>query len=216
MTSQDVEGKPGGAPTKLGSAQKRLAQRHLVTGHSRQVPDVGREPVAGADDPTPAGASREGPSAAAARGRETEVKSASDRRSASGPARAPVARAGKQDSRTHDAGPPGDAANQKPRRKVVLPSAADEMFRYPYATHRHPPQSEKEEKQELAELRGARPGREYSTGFILGVVIVVISLVAGIALARLHNRVKALERRIDGVENVVATSSSASSTWASR
>lgn len=50
-------------------------------------------------------------------------------------------------------------------------------------------------------------GQQYSSGLILGVAIIVISLVAGIALVRLHGKVNTLENRVQALEQALSETS---------
>jgi len=206
MTPQQVEKKRDDELTRADSVQQRRLQQRLAAHRRERAHAANEGPPAKADAPILADGLRE-PAPAA----PTEVASAGTH----APSPQPASRSAQHKGQARGSNVPSD---QKPRKKVALPSAADEIFRYPYATHRHPPLTEEEEKQELVQFGGTPPAREYSTGFILGIAIIVVSLITGIVLVRLHHRVKTLERRLDGVENLVATpsSSSAPSSWASR
>jgi len=200
MTPQQMEKKRNDELTRADSVQQRPFQQRPAA-HSRE-----RAHAADGSSPTMADGVRK-PASAAPR----EVTSAATHT----PSPQSTSHSAQHNGQARDSNVPSD---QKPRKKVALPSAADEIFRYPYATHRHPPLTEEEEKQELVQFGGTPPAKEYSTGFILGIAIIIVSLITGIVLARLHRRVKTLERRLEGVEELVATSTSSSalSSWASR
>ena len=71
---------------------------------------------------------------------------------------------------------------------------------YPFATHRPPLPDEKAEKAELAAITGRKVERDVSTGFVLGIALVVIMLVGGVLIAKLGNKVAALETRVHKLE----------------
>ncbi len=91
----------------------------------------------------------------------------------------------------------GGKAEPADRPKVVVPPLEG---RYPYATYRPAPEDEDEEKRRLEAAGGAAPERRVSTGFVLGVALIVVVLVGGIWLARLGKKVTRLESRIARLE----------------
>jgi len=91
-----------------------------------------------------------------------------------------------------------EAADATPRKHVELPSEQPGAAPYPFATHAPPPP-----EQDAGARAASQPGRqkEYSTGFILGVLIIAVGLAAGIAIVRLQKQARRLERRIQTLEN---------------
>ncbi len=83
------------------------------------------------------------------------------------------------------------------RPKVVVPPLEG---RYPYATYGPAPEDEDEERRRLEAAGGSSPERRVSTGFVLGVALIVVVLVGGIWLARLGKKVSRLESRIARLE----------------
>ncbi len=123
------------------------------------------------------------------------------------PARnAPQTRAGTLFNASADAAGEGDAAKkEKPRsrkrsRKAKSPAVVPPLGEhYPYATHRSAPPDEKAERRILAAVSGAAE-RRVSTGFVLGIALVVVVLVGGIWLVRLGRKVRTLEARVARLE----------------
>ena len=98
-----------------------------------------------------------------------------------------------------DQGPQGE----KKRRKVLLPSQQREARQEPVPTPPvvvQPP----EEYEEPEESLEAGPQKTYSTGFILGVLMLAIVLAGGIAIVRLSKRLERLEYRVGTIENAQA------------
>lgn len=90
-----------------------------------------------------------------------------------------------------EAGPP----------RHVPPPAGDDDPRFRYATYRAAPADEPASKWSwLTGLFTRDGGREISTGFVLGVALVVVILIGGIWLARLGNKVGRLEQRLTQLE----------------
>jgi hypothetical protein len=87
-------------------------------------------------------------------------------------------------------------------RKVVMPPLEG---RYPYATYRSAPADEKAEKEELKAVSDSGAERRISTGFVLGIALVVVVLLGGIWLARLGNKVQSLQNRVARLEEASAT-----------
>ena len=89
---------------------------------------------------------------------------------------------------------------QAPHKKVVLPPAEQRDVRSAFATHRPAPPDERAEKEELAAVTGDDPAPQVSTGFVLGLALIVVVLVGGVLVARLGKRVHSLERRVRTIE----------------
>lgn len=99
-------------------------------------------------------------------------------------------------------GPPAaDAPEQRPPKKVVHVRREQGEVRHPYATYRSAPPDEAAEKRELAAIAGSKPPREVSTGFVLGIALIVVALLSGIFIVRLSKKVGALEARITRLES---------------
>ncbi|NLW49278.1 MAG: hypothetical protein GXY85_00345 [Candidatus Brocadiaceae bacterium] len=102
--------------------------------------------------------------------------------------------------------PPADAQKQpdaeERTRTVVLAPPPAPNGRNPFATHGPPPTDEEAARAELAVFGSGLPERRFSTGFVLGVALVVVVLVGGIWLSRLGNRVAMLENRLNRVEGI--------------
>jgi len=86
-------------------------------------------------------------------------------------------------------------------KKIMFPKRIGAEARSPYATYRPAPPDEEAERQEVAAISGRRPDREVSAGFLLGIALIVLTLVGGIMIARLGNKVGALEQRIARLES---------------
>ncbi|MDP6439405.1 MAG: hypothetical protein QGH74_07215 [Candidatus Brocadiia bacterium] len=99
--------------------------------------------------------------------------------------------------------PTGETAtadeNEEGPRMVDLAMQPGSM-QYPFATHGPAPQSGEDEPAS-AELE-----RRVSTGFVLGALIIVASLVAGIALVRVSRRVSQLESSIVELKELLPSS----------
>ena len=115
---------------------------------------------------------------------------------------APAVRGGTlfESQKPSGAEPAADAEGAPAARRVSLPPRDEQDVRYPYATHRPAPPDEKAEKKELAAVTGRKPEREFSTGFVLGVALIVVVLVGGVLVARLQKKVGALEQRVSRME----------------
>lgn len=100
-------------------------------------------------------------------------------------------------------------SSRKPVRKVTLPSQSGMDGRMTYATHRPPPETGKNTNKGTGQRRTVPPRKavaptpakaaaekQVSAGFILGVALVVLTLVFGVALVRLSSRVSALEGKV--------------------
>jgi len=112
----------------------------------------------------------------------------------------------KTHSKRHDVSKEPEPAPDKKRKKVVLPSAHTAATRIPLASQRTAPASGQAQGAELATIRATPLERQYSTGFILGIAIVAVSLIAGIFIARLHKKTNRLESRLDRLERVISDS----------
>lgn len=88
-----------------------------------------------------------------------------------------------------------------PVKRVVLPAQEGGEARYPFATYRPAPPDEKAEVEELAAVTGAKPAREVSTGFVLGIALIVVALLSGIFIVRLGKRVNSLEKRVSRLDS---------------
>lgn len=107
---------------------------------------------------------------------------------------------------TSDAAETGEGEKQAKKKsaKVVIPPLEG---RYPYATHAPPPP-------ESDEQGGKKPGagptseREISTGFVLGVALIVVALAAGIFIAGLRKKVSRLQSRVERLEQLVEAGNS--------
>ncbi|MFO8006584.1 MAG: hypothetical protein R6V05_02495 [Candidatus Brocadiia bacterium] len=111
----------------------------------------------------------------------------------------PAVRAGslfKADGEGEGKGEEGEAEPTE-RPKVVVPPLEG---RYPYATYRSAPEDEEAEQRRLEAAGGTSTERRVSTGFVLGVALVVVVLVGGIWLAHLGKKVGRLESRITRLE----------------
>ena len=86
--------------------------------------------------------------------------------------------------------------------KTLVMPPAPEPGRNPFATHGPPPPDEKAEEAELAALTDRKAERTVSTGFLLGVGLIVVVLVGGIWLSRLGDKVTALENRLNRIEGL--------------
>ena len=84
--------------------------------------------------------------------------------------------------------------------KTLVMPPAPEASRNPFATHGPPPPDEKAEEAELAALTNRKSERTYSTGFILGIALVVVVVIGGVWLARLGKKVANLESRLSRIE----------------
>jgi hypothetical protein len=89
---------------------------------------------------------------------------------------------------------------KKQAKKISLPPPEEVEMRYAFATHRPAPPDRSGEKKELASVNASVGRREVSTGFVLGVALIVAVLLAGILIARLQSRVGALEHRLSLLE----------------
>jgi len=79
--------------------------------------------------------------------------------------------------------------------RMVPPELQPGSMHYPYATHGRAPQDE--------ESGGASLERRISAGFVLGVLIVVSALAAGLALVSQARRIGRLEQRMEQLEQSV-------------
>ena len=103
-----------------------------------------------------------------------------------------------------------DAARE-PSKKVVLRKIEEGAGRSVYATHRLAPPDERAEKEEVGAIGGRRSERTVSTGFLLGVALIVVVLLGGVFIVRLSKKVGALEKRVSHLETANAESLAAGS-----
>lgn len=83
---------------------------------------------------------------------------------------------------------------------LVVPPPSLEGGRYPFATHAPAPPDEEAEQAELDALAHRKPERMISTGFLLGIALIVVVLVGGMWIGRLGKKVAALENRVNRIE----------------
>ncbi len=100
----------------------------------------------------------------------------------------------------------GESAPEEEGKKIVMPPLEG---RYPYATHAPPPPDPEAERQNDKARAGASSEREISTGFVLGIALIVLSLVAGIFILGLRKKVRRLESRVEHLEQVLSAAGSA-------
>ena len=119
--------------------------------------------------------------------------------------------AGKEKQVSATAGSPSAEASQKPEpqppaakpeHKMVEPSMQPGAMRYPYATHGLPPEPE-ERKRGASEL--APEERQFSTTLVLGVLIILVGFLIGLALVGQHRRISSLQRRVSELERAVSS-----------
>ena len=103
-----------------------------------------------------------------------------------------------------DGDPAQAPADPEPPRevpKVVMPPIDTTQQRFVAAIHRPPPEDQQAEKQELVAVGGVASERQVSTGFVLGIALIVTVLAGGIWLTRMGKRVGALETRLSQLES---------------
>jgi len=95
--------------------------------------------------------------------------------------------------------PGGEAPQPGPPKKVALPRVQDPAA-LAYGTYRSAPH--KATASQNAPATAPRPDEErrVSTGFVLGIALIVVVLLGGIWLARLSTRTRSLESRIAKLE----------------
>jgi hypothetical protein len=98
----------------------------------------------------------------------------------------------------------GEKEAKEKSAKVVIPPLEG---RYPYATHAPPP-PESDEQGAGKPGAGTSSEREISTGFVLGVALIVVALAAGIFIAGLRKKVNRLESRVERLEQLVEAGNS--------
>ncbi len=91
--------------------------------------------------------------------------------------------------------------DQSEPRKVVVPPLEQRDSRFDYATYRTAPDQTEASSEKKSVAPVPRGERRISTGFVLGTALIVIALISGIALVRLHKKVRALEQRISAIED---------------
>lgn len=90
---------------------------------------------------------------------------------------------------------------EAPRKLARLPRI--DLSRDPslYATHGPAPADEAAEKAHLAAVTGQKAKeREFSTGFLLGVALIVLTLIGAVSIVHLEKRVQRLESRVSQLE----------------
>jgi hypothetical protein len=96
-----------------------------------------------------------------------------------------------------------------PARQVPPPAGGDDP-RFRYATYRTAPHDEPASRWRQLAARITRDGtREISTGFVLGVALILVILIGGVWVARLSNRVSMLEQRLVRLEQGPVTTADA-------
>jgi hypothetical protein len=92
----------------------------------------------------------------------------------------------------------------------VPPPAGDDDPRFRYATYRTAPPDKPTPKWAwLIDLVTRDGGREISTGFVLGMALVLVILIGGVWLARLGNKLGILEERLTQLEQGAVTTADA-------
>lgn len=103
---------------------------------------------------------------------------------------------------------PASAQSGPPRH--VPPPAGDDDPRFRYATYRAAPADEPPAKWAWLTSLVTRDGTgEISTGFVLGVALVLVVLIGGIWLSHLGNKVGRLEQRLTQLEQAAVTTADA-------
>jgi len=87
-------------------------------------------------------------------------------------------------------------------KRVSLPTPQELASRYAFATYRSAPSEEGDGQGHSGGTGAPASERELSTGFVLGVALVVVVLVGGIWLARMGRRVGRLEKRVEALESL--------------
>lgn len=80
---------------------------------------------------------------------------------------------------------------------MVDPSMQPGAMDYPYATHRLAPDTRE------GELASVGFEKRVSSGFIIGVLIIVVALITGLSIVSQHKRISTLEERIRALEEAV-------------
>jgi hypothetical protein len=94
--------------------------------------------------------------------------------------------------------PPQPAQTGKREAVMVQPEKQPGRMKYPYATHGPAPEPQP------GQLSWTEHGeRRVSSAFVLGVLIVVVSLLIGLVLVRHHLRLSQLEKRVAEMESVM-------------
>lgn len=114
--------------------------------------------------------------------------------------RPPKAAGGERGEEEPAAQSPEDGTEQDSDAQQELPRIDPDKGPSPYATHRPPPQDENAEKAELEAVNGEEQAREISSGFLLGIALIVVALIGGILIARMQGKIGALERRVQNLE----------------
>lgn len=90
-------------------------------------------------------------------------------------------------------------------RRIIRPTQEQKAAILPFAVNAPPPPLQSEREAEALAAAGKAAARQYSTGFILGVALVVITLVGGIFVSVLYNKVRKLEGRITALEHAASS-----------
>jgi len=96
----------------------------------------------------------------------------------------------------------------KKRKKVDLESPAEKLKQRAYALSTGSVRDNEINRGASGGEVSADSEETYSTGFILGVALIVISLVAGVILVRLNGKINQLENRLERIEQALADSDS--------
>jgi hypothetical protein len=98
-----------------------------------------------------------------------------------------------------DAGQPSLA--EPPKKVTRLPRIDPNRDPALYATHRPAPPDEAAEKAHLVAVTGQRAvERQVSSGFLIGVALIVVVLIGGVLLARMGKHVQRLDSRVSALE----------------
>jgi hypothetical protein len=200
--------------TEQESTRKPSIQRtlHRPSDEITDKPQLRVKPLARAEGPE---AASQPTAAANATAAEQAVASAATIVMDPPEAEAPVETAGEaplveavEESMVEEPEPPAESDADEPAmaestRKVTRLPRID-LSRDPslYATHRPAPADEAAEKAHLAAVTGQRPKeRELSTGFLIGVGLIVLALIGGVSIVRLEKHVQRLEQRVSQLEH---------------
>ena len=90
----------------------------------------------------------------------------------------------------------------RPEPKMVEPSMQPGAMRYPYATYGLPPEPD-ERKRGGADLGPEQ--RQFSTSLVLGVLIILVGFLIGLALVGQHRSISSLQRQVTELEEAVSS-----------
>ena len=88
------------------------------------------------------------------------------------------------------------AQSQKPEPKMVERDKQPGQMRYPYATHGPAPESDEEDT--------PKEERKVSSAFVLGIIVIVVGVLLGLALVRQHKRISRLDERVAQLEEMIS------------